>query len=271
MPTQKKVVLITGAGRGLGRATAETFQKVGFDVIATDINLESLADNSTSPGYTCFQLDVTSENEMARCARLVEEKFGRINVLVSNAGVVDFYPVSEAGADKLKKIFDVNLLGLANITKYFTPLLAKSSGRLIVIGSESYKVPAPFQPYAVSKKALEALYESIKIELSLKDVKCVLIRPGAMQTEIIDKTINMQDIEDDSVYSKEFQNFKKSVPGYINKISRPAEVAKLVLKAGTIKNPIDIYSINHHFLTTMLSCLPKKWQQQLIKNLLSSD
>jgi NAD(P)-dependent dehydrogenase (short-subunit alcohol dehydrogenase family) len=234
MPTQKKVVLITGAGRGLGRATAEVYHNAGFDVIATDVDLELLADKSTFPGYTCLQLDVTSENDMARCARLVEGKFGKIDFLVSNAGIVDFYPVSEAGADKLKKILDVNLLGLANLAKYFTPLLTNSTGRLIVIGSESYKVPAPFQPYALSKKALEALYECIKIELSLKDVKCVLIRPGAMQTGIIDKTINMRNVDDSSAFGKEFSNFKKSVPGFITKISQPSEIAKLVLKAGTI-------------------------------------
>ncbi len=61
----------------------------------------------------------------------IQEKYGRLDVLISNAGVFDFYPVSEAGADKLKQILNVNFLGLANLTKYFLPLLSKSKGSLL--------------------------------------------------------------------------------------------------------------------------------------------
>jgi NAD(P)-dependent dehydrogenase (short-subunit alcohol dehydrogenase family) len=185
----KKVVLITGAGRGLGRAIAEAFYNDGFDVIATDIDLGLFSDIKDKEHFTCIKLDVTSENDVRHCAEIVSGKFGKLDVLISNAGIVDFYPVSEAGSERLKKIFDVNVFGLPDLTKYFLPLLINSSGRLIVISSESYKVPSPFQPYAVSKQALESLYKAIKIELSVKGVRSILIRPGAIKTRILDDTI----------------------------------------------------------------------------------
>jgi NAD(P)-dependent dehydrogenase (short-subunit alcohol dehydrogenase family) len=178
MTLNKKRVFISGAGRGLGRATARAFLEAGYFVIATDIDTALLSDLSSVNNVLTFHLDVSSEEETEACAKTIEERFGGIDVLVSNAGIFDFYPVAEAGIKKLSKLFDVNVFGLANLSKYFLPLLIKSAGRLIVISSESHKVPAPFQPYTVSKQALEAVYKAIKMELSVKNIKCVLIRPG---------------------------------------------------------------------------------------------
>jgi NAD(P)-dependent dehydrogenase (short-subunit alcohol dehydrogenase family) len=184
-----KNVLVTGAGRGLGRAIAKAFYLDGFSVIATDIDIRIFSDIADKERYTCIKLDVTSEMDVRRCAAYTDEKFGQIDVLVSNAGIFDFYPVSESGADHLKKLFDVNVFGLTNLSKYFLPQLLRNKGRLIVIGSESYKVPSPFQPYAVSKQALESIFKSINIELSLKGIKSILIRPGAIRTKILDDTV----------------------------------------------------------------------------------
>jgi len=114
-----KTVLITGAGHGLGRAIADAFHQVGFEVIATDIDIILLSDIKDKERFTCIKLDVTSENDTRKCAAYVDEKFGKLDILISNAGVFDFYLVSEAGTGKLKEIFDVNVFGLTNLTKYF--------------------------------------------------------------------------------------------------------------------------------------------------------
>ena len=173
-----------------------------------------------------LHLDVTSETSVQQCAEQLTKEADQIDILISNAAIFDFYPVSEAGSDKLKKIFDVNVFGLANLTKHFLPLLIPSKGRLIVISSESYKVPSPFQPYSVSKQALESVFEAIKIELSLKGIKSILIRPGAMQTQILDDTIHFKNFNENSLYKTEFKNFVKSVPKYIGKVSTPEDVEK---------------------------------------------
>jgi len=260
-----KVVLITGAGRGLGRAIAEAFHKAGWHIIATDMDEKLFFDVSVKERYTCVKLDITSEKETENCARIVDEKFGCLDVLVSNAGIVDYYPVSEAGSETLRKIFDVNTFGLANLTKYFLPLMIKSHGRLIVISSESYNVPSPFQPYVVSKQALEKLYDSIKTELYTRGVKTVLIRPGAIETQILKSTVDFDYPSSDSFFQKEFERFGSSIPKYIGRVSTPGEVAKIVLKAGTSRHPRRVYHINHNPLITFLTLLPGKLREMLIR------
>lgn len=262
----KKVVLITGAGRGLGFATAKAFLNANYEVVASDIHELTPFESIEYKTLTYLKLDVTSEKNMNEVADFIQEKYGRLDVLISNAGVFDFYPVSEAGADKLKQILNVNFLGLANLTKYFLPLLMQNKGRLIVISSESYKVPAPFQPYAVSKQALEFMYKSIKIELELKGIKCILIRPGAIQTKILDDTIHFSNNSATVDYfNSEFANFINMVPNYIGNISSSTEVAKTILKAGTVINPKDIYSMNHNPLISIFSMLPVKLRNYIIK------
>lgn len=261
-----KTVLITGTGRGLGRAIASAYHQAGFEIIATDIKLGLLSDIKDIERYTCIKLDVTSEIDVSNCTDYIDKKYGQLDVLISNAGIFDFYPVSEAGADQLKEIFDVNAFGLANLTKHFLPLLIKSKGRLIVIGSESYKVPSPFQPYAVSKQVLEKVYDAIRFELLVKGINTVLIRPGAMQTKILDDTIHFKNPDKKSIFNNEFGNFLASVPEYIRRISLPEQVASVVLKAGVMKKPKAIYQINHNPLITILSRLPRFLKERLIVN-----
>jgi NAD(P)-dependent dehydrogenase (short-subunit alcohol dehydrogenase family) len=259
-----KTVLITGAGRGLGKAIAEEFHQHNFEVIATDFNEDLLSDFAVKENYTILSLDVSSETDVALVANKVTVAFGNIDVLISNAGVFDFYSLTEAGADRLKKIFDVNVFGLANLTKYFFPLLSKSNGRLIVISSESYKVPSLFQPYTVSKQALEKLYDGIKLELLSKGIKTVLIRPGAIGTKIIDDTINFKISSQNSMFKTEFENFVKSTKQYIGNISTPQKIARIIVKAATVKNPKPVYSINHNPIISLLSLLPKKLKTFII-------
>lgn len=263
---ENKVVLISGAGRGLGRAIAMAYHSIGFNVIATDLDLGLFCDKKNKERFTCIKLDVTSESDVRKCAEIVTEKFDKLDVLISNAGIIDFYPVSEAGSERLKKIFDVNVFGLTNLTKYFLPLLINGHGRLIVISSESYKVPSPFQPYTVSKQSLESLFKAVKIELSLKDVPCILIRPGAIQTKILDDTIHFKVLESESLFDKEFRRFVKTVPKYIGKSAKPCDIASVVLKAGISKRPKPVYQMNHNPLVSVLSYLPRRIQHYIIKN-----
>lgn len=230
-----------------------------------------ISDLSGKEDILALTLDVTSEKDVKHCAEQLKQKVSQLDVLVSNAGIFDFYPVSESGAEKIKKIFDVNVFALTNLTKYFLPLLTKASGRLIVISSESYKVPSPFQPYSVSKQALESVFKAIKIELSLKGIKSILIRPGAMQTQILVDTIHFKNFNDYSLYKSEFKNFVKSVPKYIGKVSTSEEVAKVVLKAGTATNSKAVYHINHNPLVTVLSHLPTSLKNFVIRKSLKQD
>lgn len=262
-----KTVLITGAGRGLGRAIAELYHQAGFFVIATDINIDLFSSFEREENYLFHQMDVTSEESVKQCSKLLFTKIDKLDVLISNAGIFDFYPVSESGSKKLSRIFAVNVFGLVNLTKYFLPLLEKdkNNGRVIVISSESYKVPSPFQPYSVSKQSLESVYKAVKIELSLRNIRCILIRPGAMQTQIIEDTLNFSADKDKSIFKSEFTNFVASVPKFIGKISHTEEVAGIILTAGTTSRPKKVYSINHNYLISILSSLPSVLREFVIR------
>ena len=130
-------------------------------------------------------------------------------------------------------------------------------------------MPAPFQPYAVSKQALESLYQAIKNELSIKGINSILIRPGAIQTHIMDQTLQFHDKLKETQFKKEFAKFTKTVPSYINRISSPQQVADIVLKAGTKSKPKQVYSINHNPLVTLLSLLPARFKNYIIQKSLS--
>jgi NAD(P)-dependent dehydrogenase (short-subunit alcohol dehydrogenase family) len=260
-----KTVVITGAGGGLGKAISKLFHQQGFQVVETDISFEEEVNPKIKNRILSINADVSSETSIKKCAAVVESEIGNVDILISNAGIFDFYPLSESGGDGLKRIFDVNFFGMANVVKYFLPLLASSKGRLVSIGSESYKIPAPFQPYAVSKQALEKLHFGISQELMLKGISTVLVRPGAIQTNIMNETVNFKPKKSDSLFKEEFKKFTDSVPNYIGKVKHPDEVAKLVFKAATVKNPKRIYKINHNPWVSLLSALPKKMQDWSIK------
>lgn len=266
-----KTVLITGAAGGLGRAVSQAFLKNGFFVIETDI---SFAENETltrQNGVLKLNADISSDKSMKNCAALVREHVQNIDIIVNNAGIFDFFSLSESGKQGLQRIFDVNFYGLANTVKYFLPMLIKSNGRLITISSESYKIPAPFQPYAVSKQALEKLHFGISQELMLKGISTVLIRPGAIQTNILSETINFKPAILGSIFDDEFQKFTGSVSKYIAKVSSPEKVAELVFKAASLKNPKKIYKINHNPWVGLLSALPSRVQDWAIRRQLSDN
>lgn len=261
----KKTVLITGAGGGLGMAISKIFFQNGYQVVETDISFKEGGNPKANNGFLKIHTDVASESSLEKCADIVKKEFGGIDILISNAGVFDFFPLSNSGGDELKRIFDVNFFGLSNTIKYFLPMLAKSKGRLVTISSESYKIPAPFQPYAVSKQALEKLHFAISQELMLKAISTVLIRPGAIQTSIMDETVNFSPKNSGSLFEEEFKKFTGSVPKYIGKVNPPDEVAQLVFKAATAKKPKRVYKINHNPWVTLLSALPKRLQDWSIK------
>jgi hypothetical protein len=93
----------------------------------------------------------------------------------------------------------------------------------------------------------------------------VLIRPGAIQTQILDDTVNFEDKMENSIFKETFHAFVTSVPKFIGTISYPSEVAKLVYKAATKKRPKAVYSVNHNPLVSILSILPQKFKSTIVR------
>ena len=238
-------------------------------MLASDIDKRLLDDLQDRNHVEVFEMDVTNDLEVSQTALQISRLTEKIDILVSNAGIFDFFPISEAGSEKLGRIFAVNTLALPTLTKHFLPLL--EGGRLIVISSESYKVPSPFQPYAVSKQALEAIYRAMKPELALMGIRCILIRPGAMKTQILEATLNYNVTPEGSRFRKAFDKFLSAVPKYIGRVVTPEVVARTVFKAGTVRNPRSIYHVNHNPLVSVLSALPARWQGLVVQKTLGNS
>ncbi len=260
-----KAVLITGAGRGLGRAIAETFAGNGFRVVVTDVDNELLEDLKHESSYDLYHLDVTDPMSIRAVAEDLHQKKIKINILINNAGIYDLFPLCEADISRLKKVIEVNTLGPAAMIREFLPDLIETHGRVIQISSESVRFPGLFQPYQVSKIAMEAYSRSVGQELALKGVRLVIIRAGAMNTQMVQGLTSLRNPVDHSIFEKEFEQFVIETRKHILRIVRPEKVARVVYKAAISKKPKYIYNINHNPLLIFLSLVPERFMEQALR------
>ncbi len=254
--TTQKTVFITGAAGGLGRVLVRAYADTGYRVIATDINRAGLNSLSDLQLVTARYLDVTdSENITSLIKELDLESLG-LDILVCLAGIYHTYPVTEENPDLFKKIISVNLLGTAALVRGLLKPLIKNKGRVIVVSSESYKIQAMFQPYMISKSALEAYCRSARQELALKDVKLIVIRPGAIRTPLLKWMETENDPGKYPVFRDEFgKSWYKSLK-MVGKIVGPEPVAGRIMLASTALRPKRIYRINNNPFLTLISLLP---------------
>lgn len=177
----KAVVVITGCSTGIGRDLAERLAKAGYTVVATARNVETLADLSAA---LKLPLDVTQPDSIQNAVGRILEQFGRIDVLVNNAGYSVFGAAEEVSDPQLRGMFDVNVFGLMRMIRIVAPILrAQKSGRIINISSLVGKLVTPANgPYAASKFAVEALSDALRLELEPFGVQVVLVEPGGIKT-----------------------------------------------------------------------------------------
>ena len=131
MANTKPVALVTGASSGIGKAAALALVQAGFDVVGTSRNASRVA---THRGVTFLDLDVTSDESVSTLVRGVIERFGRIDVLVNNAGTGAAGAAEESSVAQDQRVFDINFFGLIRMTKAVLPhMRAQGRGRIINI------------------------------------------------------------------------------------------------------------------------------------------
>lgn len=182
-----KVVLITGCSTGIGRDLARTLSRSGYTVVATARNLETLKDLNVA---LKLSLDVTQSESIQQVVERTLRQFGRIDVLVNNAGYAIQGALEEISTEQLHRLFDVNVYGVQRMIQSVVPVMrAQEAGRVINISSIAGKLVTPVNgAYSASKFALEAISDALRLELKSFGIQVVIIEPGAIKTHF-DETV----------------------------------------------------------------------------------
>jgi NADP-dependent 3-hydroxy acid dehydrogenase YdfG len=187
-----KVVVITGASSGLGESTARLLAANGAKVVLgarRKERIDALAKEITAKGGSAlaFKTDVTKRGDVDTLVKGALEKHGRIDVIVNNSGVMSISPMSAVKVEEWDRMIDVNIKGLLYGVAAVLPIMQKQKqGHIINIASVvGFKVFAPGgSVYSATKFAVRALTEGLRMETRADNIRCTLISPGAVATEL---------------------------------------------------------------------------------------
>jgi NAD(P)-dependent dehydrogenase (short-subunit alcohol dehydrogenase family) len=183
--------MITGAARGIGLRIAEAALAAGDRVVATSRDVRALRERfAGNDALLAVALDVTDEKQAGTAVAAALARFGRIDVLVNNAGFGLLGAVEEASADEVRKLYETNVFGLLNVTRAVLPAMReRRQGHVINISSVGgYRSGPGFGVYCSTKFAVEALSESLHGELAPLGVHVTVVEPGYFRTEFLDNT-----------------------------------------------------------------------------------
>ncbi|HEY0505629.1 MAG TPA: oxidoreductase [Lysobacter sp.] len=186
-----KTWFITGASRGFGARIAQLALARGDNVVATARNPQAITERlGQHPNLLPLALDVTDEEQARSAAAAAIERFGRIDVLLNNAGYGLLGAVEEATSQEVEKLYRTNVFGLLMVTRAVLPhMRAQRSGRILNISSiGGYRAAAGFGVYCSTKFAVEGLSEALHAELAPLGIHVTVVEPGYFRTDFLDAT-----------------------------------------------------------------------------------
>lgn len=232
-----KIILITGASRGFGKIWAEAFLKRGDKVVATARNTESLSDLVAQYGDAIFtlQLDVTNKAQCFEVVSKAQQHFGKLDVLINNAGYGLFGTVEEASEQEARDQFETNVFGTLWMTQAAIPVMRNQGfGHIIQVSSVLGIATVPLLGlYNASKWAIEAISESMAVEIKAFGIHTTLIEPIAYATDfsgasgVTSKSIDVYD----GLKSVVYEQFKAMPNG------NPEATGEAILKIVDAENP----------------------------------
>ncbi len=185
---QKKVVVITGASSGIGKALAERYAAAGWNLVLgarREDRLQQLRQQLSETGVLAVKTDVSRESDCRHLIEQAAEKYGRIDVLINNAGISMRALFNETGLDVMHRVMDVNYWGTVNCTKYALPWLLKSKGSLVGVISVGGYIGLPGRAgYSASKFAVRGFLETVRVENLKTGLHVLIAAPGFTASEI---------------------------------------------------------------------------------------
>ena len=234
MTANQPVALVTGASSGIGQAAALALAGAGFRVAGTSRDASHVAPRD---GVTFLDLDVTSDESAAAAVGQVIARFGRIDVLVNNAGIGSAGAAEEFSMAQDQRVFDINVLGVIRMTNAVLPhMRAQGGGRIINVSSVAGFAPQPFMAvYVASKHAVEGYSESVDHEVREQGIRVLLVEPFNTGTGF-DANVVRGDTPLPA-YEQGRQTFDDILAAGIKTGDDPAVVAKVIVAAATDPKP----------------------------------
>ena len=186
----QKVWMITGASRGFGAEIAKAVLAAGEKVVASARKIEGLDHLGDSENLFKVALDVTNEEQVIKAVNSAAKRFGRIDVLVNNAGYGLLGAVEESSAKEIENLYRTNVFGLLNVTRAVLPTMRKQhSGHIINMSSVGgYASGAGFGLYCSTKFAVEGIGEALSAELAPLGIHATIVEPGYFRTDFLDSS-----------------------------------------------------------------------------------
>ncbi len=259
-----KVILITGASSGIGKACAEFLAQKGHKVYGT-----SRKESGPTPGYEMLKLDVTNPDSVKQAVNALIAKEGRIDVLLNNAGLGLGGAIENFSEEEMHKEMEVVFFGMVRMIKAVLPYMRKEKkGTIINVSSIMGFIALPFQGfYSASKFALEGMSESLRLELRPTGIKVALICPGDFRTGFTASRQVITAEKSANPYSDQFKTTMAIVEKDENGGSNPRIIAKTVNKIINSSNPSFHYlvgRIDQRFAVYLKRFIPEKWFSGII-------
>ncbi|HKU10054.1 oxidoreductase [Sinomonas sp.] len=234
MSTAKRVAVVTGASSGIGAAAASALLDAGFEVVGTS---RSAAGLRADGGVALIDLDVTSEVSVAAAVGQVVERFGRIDVLVNNAGIGASGAAEDSSVDLDRRLFEVNVFGVMRTTKAVLPhMRARASGRIVNISSVLGLVPQPYMAaYASTKWAIEGWTESLDHEVREHGIRAVMVEPAWTNTGFEANALDAD--QPKPAYAAQRKIFAEYVGDALERGDAPSVVAASIVRAAQDPTP----------------------------------
>ncbi|WP_412989450.1 oxidoreductase [Pediococcus siamensis] len=267
-----KAILITGASSGIGYQTAALLAKQGNKVYGAGRRIEKI-EPLQKLGVIPLSLDVTNDDSVANAVQHVIDESGRVDVLVNNAGYGSYGAIEDVSIEEAKRQYDVNVFGVARLTKAVLPYMRKQhSGRIVNVSSAGGRSTSIYGAwYHSSKYALESFSDALRMEVQPFGIDVAIIEPGAVKTNWgFIAADHLENSAQGGPYEKDATKMAKGLRKFYSskKLSDPSIISKAIADAINKKRPKTRYLIGYSAkpLVLMHALLPTRLLDYVSKN-----
>lgn len=261
-----KVVLITGASSGIGKAVGEFLQQKGFIVVGTSRDASQYPESK----FQLIDLDVRNHQSITAAIHKTIAKHGKVDVLINNAGVGITGPLEEIPSSEIRNNFDINLFGPIDVMKAVLPQMRSQNGGLIInITSIAGYMGLPYRSvYSASKGALELITEATRMEVQNFGIHITNIAPGDFATNIAAGRFHAPLLAN-SPYEKSYRKTLQMMNDHVSSGSNPDHMAHAVYKIISMQKPKIHYKVGafmQKFSIVLKRILPDKMYEKMLMN-----